>query len=174
MDWGILLGLLAIAVAIYFGLWGFRKDITDKLSTINDKLITIGVIADKAWDLISRRFALATVERNLSNLGKTRISAEPSPTVTSYIVEIERPILQQELLLKICNEENFLEKEREIFSKEVSIKATVYSPTRMRIILPCTESKTCTEYMTFVLKWVDSVYFAALPAIKDFEEPILS
>jgi hypothetical protein len=114
------------------------------------------------------------VERNLSNLGKTKISAEPGVTVTTYIVEIERPVLQQELLLKICNEKEFLEKEREIFGKEVDVQARVYSLTRMRLTLPCTESKTCTEYMTFVLKWLDSVYFAALPAIKDFEESILS
>lgn len=71
MDWGLLLGLLAIAIAVYFGLWGFRKDVGDKLTDIRDKVMTMGVTLEKAWDLLKIHYGLSTgtVERNLTNFG---------------------------------------------------------------------------------------------------------
>jgi hypothetical protein len=173
-GWGIFLGAVAIAVAVFFGLWGFRKDVSDKLSSVNEKLAAIGVTADKVWDFLTHQFSHGTIERTLGNLGRTRITAEPGVNMTTYTIEIERPILQQELLTKIFNEKAFLEKERGIFGKDIIMTFTVFSDTRMRLIIPCTEPKPCTEYMTLWLKWLDSTYFAALPQIKNFEDPILS
>jgi len=39
-DLGILLGLIAIAVAVYFGLREFRKDTSEKLSDIRECVCT--------------------------------------------------------------------------------------------------------------------------------------
>lgn len=50
----------------------------------------------------------------------------------------------------------------------------VFSQNTMRLTIPCTEAKSCTKYMTEVLKWLDTVYFAYLPTVNEFEEPILS
>ncbi len=175
MDWAILVGLLAIAAAIYFGLWGFRKDISDKLSNIRDKVMTMGVTLDKAWDLLKIHYGAGTgtVERVLTNLGKTKISAEPGPDTTNYIVEVEKPVFHEKLIAKVYKEKGLIEKEKIIFGKELQMVVNVFSPTRMRLTIPCSESKACTEYMTLVLKWLDSVYFASLPTIKEFEEAIL-
>lgn len=175
MDWGILLGLIAVAVAIYFGLWGFRKDVSDKISDIRDKVMVVGNTLDKAWDLMKIHYGASTgtVVRNLPNLGNIKVSAEPGPKNTMYIIEVEKPIFQEALLLKISRETQLGDKEKEIFGKEPQIGLTVFSPTRMRLTLPCTEPKICTDYITVVLKWLDSEYFTAIPEIKDFEENIL-
>jgi len=172
-DWAIFLGAAAIAVAVFFGLWGFRKDVSDKLFTVNEKLTAIGVTADKLWDFLTHQSFYATVERTLANLGRTKISAEPGPEGTNYLVEIQKPILQQELILKVFNQKGFVEQEREIFGKEIMMGLAVFSPTRVRIRIPCTEPQPCAKYMTLWLKWLDATYFAALPEIKSFEEPIL-
>lgn len=53
MDWAMLIALIAIAVAVFFGLWGFRKGVIDKLSSVNERLMAIGVAADKVWDFLT-------------------------------------------------------------------------------------------------------------------------
>ena len=46
-----LLGLLAIAATIYFGLRGI-PEIKDTLSRIERRLITVGTTMDNAWDVL--------------------------------------------------------------------------------------------------------------------------
>lgn len=176
MEWALFFGLLAIAIAIYFGLWGFRKDISDKIADVRDKVMTIGVTLDKAWDLLKIHYGASssTVVRQLSNMGRTKISAEPGPNATSYIIEVEKPVFHQELIAKVYKEKGLVDKEHKIFGQELQMTVTVFSPTRMRLTIPCIEAKACTDYMTLALKWLDSVYFDSIPTINDFEESILS
>ncbi len=77
----LLLGLLAIAIAIFFGLWGFRKSVTSELSTIKEAVIAIRTTVDKTWDLILLRFAESggTVQRELDNLGKVNLKRRAFP-----------------------------------------------------------------------------------------------
>ncbi|TEU18062.1 MAG: hypothetical protein E3I25_01900 [Dehalococcoidia bacterium] len=70
---GIFLGFIGIAVAIFFGLRAFRTDIKEKIIAIQE---TVGNV----WDVVKRSpifGATGTVERNLKNLGKIKITAEP-------------------------------------------------------------------------------------------------
>lgn len=172
-DLGILLGLIAVAVAIYFGFWGFRKDVTDKLSDIRDKVMTMGVTLDKAWDLLKIRLGgeAGTVERNLSNLGKTKISAQPAEDETVYVIEIEKPILHDDFIMKLSKTTDLEAKEKQLFNNEIPKVLTVI-PTRLQVRVPCTEPTKCTEYVSMLLKWLDSTYYNALPRIKEYEDPI--
>jgi len=180
IDLGLLIGLISIALALFlglfFGLAGFRKGVTSELSVIKDAVNAIRTTVDKTWDLVVLRFSASsgTVERELENLGKIKISAEPGEKETKYIIEIEKPIFHQEYIVKMYKERGLVEIEKKIFGKELNIVVTVFSPTRMRLTLPCMDPKPCTEYMTLVLKWLDSTYFESLGGIKEFEESILT
>ena len=169
----LLIGLVAIALAIFFGLWGFRRGIISELSTIKETVIKIQGTAEKTWDLVLRRFPESggTVVRELENLGKVRITAEPGEKETSYLIEIEKPILREGFFIKGTKEPEFLKKEVGFFGKEAN--ASVFSANRMRYYLPTTDPKTSTEFITFLLKWLNSTYVESLKGIKEFEEPIL-
>lgn len=172
-DLAIFLGAVAIAAAIYFGLWSFRKDIGNKLSDIRDRVMVMGITVDKAWELLKIRFGVEgrTVERDLSNFGKARISAKPGIDSTVYIIDVEEPFLQDNLINKLVKTTGLEDVERESFDNRV---ATVTTPTatRMLISIPSTDAKKCTKYMTIFLKWLDSTYYDSLVKIKDYEEPI--
>ena len=75
----VLMGFIAISVATFFGLRAFRTDSKGELSTIKEKIIAIKETVGSVWDVVKRSpvfGATGTVERNLRNLGKIRITAE--------------------------------------------------------------------------------------------------
>ena len=172
-DLGILLGLIAIAVAIFFGLWGFRRDVGNKLSEIRDKVTDMGLTLDNAWDLLKVHFIgqTGTVERNLRNLGKTKITAKPGLNETVYVIDVEKPVLEQGLIGKLSKTTGLEDIENKFFGDKIPTGITPM-PTRAIITLPCTAPQKCTEYMSIFLKWLDSTYYESLPEIKDYEEPI--
>lgn len=173
VDWALLAGLLAIAMAIFFGLWGFRKDVSDKLSDIRDKVIVMGVTVEKAWDLIRLHFSgqTGTVERNSKNLGKTKITARPGVNMTTYFIEVENPVLQDGLIIKLGKETELENKEKKLFGGRIPM-ISVSLANRMKVEVPSAEPQICTEYISLLLRWLDSTYFEALQKIKDYEEPI--
>jgi len=173
MDWALFSGLLAIAIAIFFGLYGFRKDVSNKLSDIRDKLITMGVTLENAWELIRLRFvgASGTVERNLKNLGKTTISAEPDVKSTIYLIKVEKPVLKGGLIDKLSKNTKFEDIEKKMFNEKIT-GIHVFLPNQMRVEVPSIDPKICTEYISLFLKWLDTTYFNLLYKIKDYEEPI--
>lgn len=182
MDWSsvaLIVGLLSVALCIFFGLRGFRKEINKNLSEIEintrpvgdmkDKIITMSNTIEKIWDSIPRSGG-QTVERNFEKLGKVKITAEPHATETRYFVVIQKPILKEGFLIKTGKETEFLKKELEVFSRETLI--SILSPHRMRIRLPSTDPKICTKFMTFLLNWLNTTYVQSLDKMKEFEEPI--
>jgi len=173
MDWAVFSGLLAVAVAIYFGLQGFRKDVSDKLSDIRDRVIAMAMVVDRAWDLLKIHFGVATgtVERNLANLGKVKITARPSADMTTYFIYVEKPVLQDGLIEKLSKEGDLEEKEKQLFGGRVPTYLTNL-PNRLTVEVPCTDPKICTEYISVLLKWLDTTYYEGLSRIKEFEEPI--
>ncbi len=177
MDLGLLIGLLGIGLGLFlglfFGLSGFRKGVTDKLSDIETKIVTIGVTVEKAWDLVITRYGTisGTVERELDNLGKIKITAEPSVDITTYIIEISRPIFKEGPLSRKFKEEHFLKTENQLLGREGIFY--VLSPTKLRYVLHNTDPRVCTEFITFLLKELDSSYPALLGEAKNFEESIL-
>ena len=177
-DLGLLIGLISIALGLFlglfFGLAGFRKGVIDQLSSIKEAVIAIRTTSEKTWDLVVLRFSESsgTVERELENLGKVKITAEPGAEVTTYLFEIEKPILKEGFFIKEVKKPYFMEQETEILGGVTGV--IILSPQRMRCVLPSTDHKVCTEFITFLLKWLDSTYFESLKEIKDFEETILT
>ena len=177
-DLGLLIGLISIGVGLFlglfFGLAGFRKGVTTELSTIKEAVIAIRTTVDKTWDLIVQRFGESggTVERDLENLGKVKITAEPGEKQTTYLIEIEKPLLKEGPLFKTVKESEFLKKERGFLGEEGSVE--VLSTRRLRYYLPSTDPRKCTEFISFLLMWLDSIYFESLKDINEFEEPILT
>jgi len=108
-------------------------------------------------------------------LGKVKITAEPGKDKTVYLIEVERPVLREHLLIKGSNQPEFFNKEKEFFGEQWKRSRGVFlSSTRTRYHLPCIDPKTCTGFMNFMLKWLNSTYVASLKDVKDFEEPILT
>ena len=177
-DLGLLIGLISIALALFFGIFfglaGFRKGIMSELSAIKEAVIDIKGTAEKTWDLVLTRFPTGsgTVVKELENLGKVKITAEPEENETPYLIEIERPILKEGYLVKIANQTELLQKREKLFAQKVRI--IVLSPLRMRIHVPSTDPKTCTDFLTFFLKWLNSTYVESLDEVSKFEEPILT
>ncbi len=177
-DLGLLIGLISIGLGLFlglfFGLAGLRKGVTSELSSIKETVIAIRGTAEKTWDLVLRRFAESggTVVRELENLGKVKITAEPGENETLYFIEIEKPIFKEGLLQKTFKEPEFVRREEELFGHEGTW--WFLSSHRIKYELPSTNSKKCTEFITFMLKRLSSIYVASLKDVKYFEGPILT
>ena len=172
----IFLGLIGIAVGVFIGLKAFQTDIKAELSSIRDKVGVIQQTAQNVWDVIKRSplaGATGTVERNLKNLGKVKITAEPHLNTTIYYLVSEKAVFDGERIDKLSKETNFEEREKELFGGKVPlISMSTPLPNRLQMIVPCIEPTVCTRYISLFLEWLDSVYFETLPKVEDFEEPI--
>ena len=178
IDLGLLIGLISIGLGLFlglfFGLAGFRKGVTSELSSIKEAVIAIRTTVDKTWDLILLRFGESggTVTRELENLGKIKITAEPRSNTTQYLIEIEKLVLKEGPLEKMFKEPEFVRREKELLGQEGTW--TFLSPHRLRYELPSTNPKSCTDFVTFLLNWLNSTYIESLEDVKDFEEPVLT
>ena len=178
-DWALCVGLIAIAVgiiavavALYFGLRDLPKNLNATLSDIRDKVSTIDLNMKNTWDLLTaQQYRTGTIERNLKNLGKTKISAFPQADITVYVIESERPILQGGLIVKLSKGTSLEDQERKMFN---GIIPGINTPEANRLVVhvPCTEPKLCTDYISILLKWLDTTYYESFHTIKDYEEPI--
>ena len=111
----IFLGIIAIASAIYFELRGFANSISKKveetkssialeLSGIKENIVKIITKVDDLWQLASvfmKGQTVGTVEIELKNFGKTKISAEITGKETRYIVQPEKGRLMAEAIARI-------------------------------------------------------------------------
>ena len=173
----VLIGLLGIAIGIFFGLRGFRTQVVPTLSKIEEHTRSIKDIKDIAVKLDERtdlilKYAFptkGTVEGALKNLGKVRVTAEPHKEGTNYLIEVEKPLLKEGLITIMSSKYGLYEKWKELFREEAKIR--LISPTRGVFYLPSTDPKICTEFISFFLKWLDSEYFKSLEKeLKAYEE----
>jgi hypothetical protein len=170
----ILLGLIGIAIAIYYGLQAFRKEITDDLSGINEKTTVIQENVKNIWDIIKRSTlvgAAGTVTRVLKNVGTLKITAELHTDKTTYYLLSDKPIFDGKRITQLSKRTNLEATEKDMFGvAPVFVGSPI--PTRLVLELPCIEPNICTKYMSIFLQWLDKEYFESLPKIEDFEEPI--
>ena len=171
-----LLGLIAIALSLFlglfFGLSGLRKSIHGELSIIKEKVISIENTTGKVWDLVlARSERPQTVERNFKNLGKVTISANPLATETLYHIRVEKPIIVSGMISVLSKETGLEETEIRMFKKVP--QSTILSKNELILHVPCLRPKLCTEYITILLKWLDSAYFERFQSkLAEFEESI--
>lgn len=170
-DLGMLLGLLGIAIAIFFGIYSFNNNIRNKLEDILRSLVKIDT---RLEDFVQfRDFSKSgTVEVELENFGKTKITAEPGLEDTSYIIEVTKGVLKASLINKLSKITGFEDKEKSLFSKGIP-KTMSLSPKAMRFRLLTTDPNLCVQYINLLLRWLDSEYTKGYKAeINTFENGI--
>ena len=179
----IILGLIIVGLTLFFCLRSIRsevstqaqnvrKDITEKLSSIDNKVTKIETLTNTVWDVLREREfgTTGTVEIQLKNFAKTTITAEPREEETAYIIQVEKGTLDDNFIAKVSNETRLNTIEREMFGKLVG--QIPLRPNRMRLIIPSTDPKLCTKYISIFLKWLDLEYIKALPQKDEFETGI--
>lgn len=173
---GLLIGLLGIALAIFLGLRAFTGGIGAHLNDIKSDLKLVAQRLDDIWAL--RPFfgappAAGTVHRQMEHLGAVTISARPSNKETEYVVEVEKPIVRQGLIVKLSAETGFGDVEKRIFGSNVP-RLAERSGNSFLVHVPTTDAKIATEYMTLFLEWLDTEYVRLIDQqLDDFEAPIL-
>ncbi len=181
----IFLSLLAISLAIFFGLRGFTSRIGDKLSSLkddivmqlsgmNEKMARVETTVSNLWSLATGylKGAPGTVTIHLKNFGDTKISALPGRDETTYVIEVAQGMLDSALIGKASMSTGFTAKEISMLGREPMVFSL--SRTRVRVVLPCTEPKKCTEYINEFLKWLDSEYPTVAKAFEEFETGLKS
>jgi hypothetical protein len=175
--------VFALALAIFLGLRGFtsniggklsslKNDIVMQLSSMNEKMTKVETTVGNLWNLAigHLRGAPATVTVHLKNFGDTKISALPGPNETTYVIEVAQGMLDADLIAKASKITGFSAKEMTMLGREPAVFSL--GRNRVRMILPCTESKKCTEYINEFLKWLDVEYSEVAKTFDEFETGI--
>jgi len=172
---GVCLTVLAIGLAIFLTIRSSFSKIVTRLSKIQthtehiERIHEIAVRLDERSKFFTpQQFSKETVEGTLKNLGKVKITAEPQEDKTKYYIEVEKPVLDQGLMIKKSKESGFEEKEIELFGIEP--KVVGIDSRRIAIFVPCTDPKLCADYISLLLKWLDSTYWAALHEVDEYEK----
>jgi len=180
--------VIAMALAVYLGLRGFSNRIGEKvdgikegvvleLSGIKENIIKIGTRVDDVWQLVSQLAllltkgqTLGTIEVELRNFGKTKISAEVTQDTVIYTVQSEKGKLISNAIVRISKYTSLAKTELEMFGRETKVDNM---GTWLRLHIPNVDPKLCTQYMSLFLKWLDTEYVSALRSETDkFEKDI--
>lgn len=180
----VLIGSIAIAIAVFFGLRStvnplgnklsvLKDDIVTELSNIKEKLARIEGATDNIWQFASAYFTKGgTVTRSLKNFGDTRISAQPSSGYTAYTIRVERGHLDGASVDKLSKITDLEKRENELFSGQL-VELQSIGSNALRVRVPSVDPNLCTKYMSMFLKWLDTEYAKALEAeIRKFEDDI--
>jgi hypothetical protein len=180
----IIIGVIAIALSIHFGLRSFtnniskqiddtRESIVLELSGIKENIIRIITKVEDVWELATV-FAggrtVGTVEVELKNFGKTKVSAELASKETRYLIHTEKGKLMGDAIGKISRSSGLSKTELEMFGKEPT-SMTVGNT--LRITIPSVDPELCTKYMNIFLRWLDTEYASGIEdEVDKFERDI--
>lgn len=181
---GICLAILGIGLCLFFGLRGFTSKVTDRISDVKDAIITelsnirvkmakVETRADDIWQLEKGRFeeSSSTIEGTLKNFGKVKISAEPAAEMTTYTLEVEKEDLNLNLISRLSKITGLVKTEINLFGSEPRLFPV--RPKVIRILVPSTDPKLCTQYISTFLNWLDTKYHSGRQQeIEEFEKGI--
>ena len=180
----IIVGVIAIGLAIYLGLRGFSNSVSKKvdetrnsivleLSGIKENIVKIITRVDDVWQLTSvfmKGRTGGTVEVELKNFGKTKVWAEMGENETRYIIQPEKGRLIGTTIAKISRGTGFTRTEFEMFGNEIGL---MDMGNMLRVRIPSVDPKLCTQYMSLLLKWLDTEYVRELKSqVTEFEKDI--
>jgi hypothetical protein len=171
------ISVVTLALAVYLGLRGFGNRIGDKvdgikegvvleLSGIKENIVKIGTRVDDVWQLVSQLALLltkgqtiGTIEVELKNFGKTKISAEVATDKTVYTIQSEKGKLISNAVVRISKATSLAKIELEMLGQEAKVDNM---GAWLRVHIPSVDPKLCTQYMSSFLKWLDTEYVSAL------------
>lgn len=176
------IGLVSIAVAIFFGIItagrtaaGQFAQLSGKIGDTEKLLVVIRESVDKTFYLVSMQMSgrPGTVERHLPNIGKVLISAQPNPRAneTYYNIETEMPVLKEAILLALTDDVEFQQHAADLLDGPA--KLLVLSARHLRMRLPSNDPQKCTEYVTWFMRWLNSEYVSQAD-VSEFEKQILA
>ena len=185
VDWtldvslGPLIGLLALALAVFAGLSRFTGGVGGHLVDIKNDVKGVRERLEDIWNLrpgplFGGAPAAATVVRRMEHLGKVTISAKPAGNSTVYVINVERPVIREGLIVKLSQGSAFeADIEERMFGKNHP-RVLERSGTSLLVDVPTADAQIATEYMTLFLEWLDTEYMSRIDQeIDDFERPIL-
>jgi len=177
----IIISLVSIIITIWFAIWS-SHGLIKAISGVREDTGTIKQSLDEHMrDLIEiikhltvdKLHVGETVEHELKNIGKIEISVEDiSVDETIYTILTEKSIFKEGLLLKKGIESEELQNLRKELFQKRKVRIRAVFPTKMKIYLPSTDKETCNRFVTFVLKWLDSVYWNELQQFEEWEESL--
>ena len=171
INYELLIGLIGIALAIYFGLRGIPSSLRkiEEYTKPIERTAEIVTRLDERIEAVLRLLPLGkTVELTLKNVGEIKVSAEPSLEYTDYHIQAKKPIFRSGFLVKKSKETDLGEKEKELFGSEVNV--TFITSTQGILRVPSTDPKTCVKFITIFLKWLDSTYWESLKELEEYEK----
>lgn len=180
----VLIGVICLSLAIFLGLRGFtgklgkkveqaKDDIVAELSGINEKIVKIDTNTDNLVQLANAYLTSAsgTIVKRLKNFGDTKISAQPGTNDTTYIIRVEKGILNASMIDRLSKKTGLSTIEIKRFGRET--KVTNLGSNTLRVIIPSTDPKICTGYMGELLTWIDTKYHeGTLDFVAEFENGI--
>ena len=114
-----------------------------------------------------------TITYELKNIGSVEISViDRDNDVTTYNIKAKQAIFTSGFLVTKANENKELqEKERALFGeKQPGLHSPI--PTILRAELPSEDKEICSEYMAFLLKWLDTEYLEKKRELAEAESTI--
>ena len=174
-------GLLIGLITVYLAIWS-KYGLADKIEKGFGDLRTSG--SNVAHDIDKRMGDLVEIIRmlvdqkgtatyKLKNIGSVEVSVlDMGNNVTSYSIKIEQAIFTSMFIVAKANENKKLqEKEKALFGEE---EPRWHSPipTILRVEIPSEDKEKCSEYMAFVLKWLDTEYFEKRKELAEAESTI--
>lgn len=181
MDITTAIILIISLVTVYLAIWskyGLAEKIEKGFGDLRTSGSTIAHDIDKrVGELIEIIRILApqkgTATYELKNLGIVEVSViDIENGVTTYNIQIRAAILTSGFLIAKANENKELqEKERALFGeKEPTLHSPI--PTIMRVKIPSEDKERCSEYMAFLLEWLDTEYFEKRKELAEAESAI--
>jgi hypothetical protein len=177
----IVIGLSALGIAWRLGKFSAKFDKLDKLDKIGEDIGEIKTHAkqimtsidrhmDRLTDIIEMYVSkVGTVEKELKNIGKVKITADVGEASTKYYIEIEKPIIKERFIVRKWKESKELSRvEKEFFGEEEVVVGGF--PRLLTLTLPSADPKICSSFMASFLEWLDKSYWKSLEEIREFEE----
>ncbi len=174
-------GLVFGGLAVYLAIWskiGLGEKIAKGFADLREPGSVIGRDIDKRMgDLVEIIRMLVpqsgTVTYTLPNIGNVEVPVtDMDNDKTSYNIKAKQAIFTSRFLVTKMNENKELqEKERTLFGeKQPMLHSPI--PTILRAEIPSGDKDKCSEYMAFLLEWLDTEYLEKRKELVEAESSI--
>jgi hypothetical protein len=178
MDTITAISLILSIVGASIAVLGLLFKISEKLSRIQENTGKIEDVKTEVTKLATGvdvviRYGLqtskGTVTVTLPQLGRVSVSAQPGSQSTEYKLEFTKThhVLDHNYISKKTKELGFAKTEIVMFGKESQLASL--GPNLMVLVVPSTDPKLCSDYVSAFLKFIDSLLEGYAEELKEYE-----